>query len=99
MFKNKIMKLSLTNTLSSAIDITASIVKNDIDKLINVSMLTSIVKTCENNFGSIFKLLSMIITVSLSVKFSRHVSKFKFKFYIFTFEFSYLTAVTTGLSK
>ena len=50
----------MTDNLSSAIDLTVSLVKNDINKLINLHMLASNVKICENNVGAIIKLLSMI---------------------------------------
>ena len=48
--------------------ITVSLINNDINILINLYTLTSIVRICENNFGSIIKLLSMIKTVSPNIK-------------------------------
>ena len=43
-----------------AIDLTVSLVNNDINLVINLYMLTSFGKIHKNIFGSIIKLLSMI---------------------------------------
>ena len=70
MFKNKTD--NSVRQIPSAIDLTVSLVNNDINLLMNLYMLTSFGKIRLQTFGSIIKLLLMIKTtlVSPNVKYS-----------------------------